>query len=119
MHIRQKLLSACQYGKTAEVKRLIAEGAPVDWQNGAGRAPLISAAHDNNMTICRELVWSLCDLKIRNEEGKTAAEVAKKKGHEVLAGYLANQAPREQVRFVSCAYDAITYSSTLLFSAWL
>ena len=71
------------------------------------------------MTIARELAWSLCDLKIRNEEGKTAADVAKEKGRHALAEYLTNQAPREQVRLASCAYDAITYSSTRLFSAWL
>ena len=84
-----------------------------------GDTPLICAAENNNMTIARELAWSLCDLKIRNEEGKTAAEEAKERGHKHLAEYLANQAPREQVRLASCAYDAITYSSTRLFSAWL
>ena len=84
-----------------------------------GWAPPHYAARNNNMTIARELAWSLCDLKIRNEEGKTAAEVAKEKGNDALAEYLASQAPREQVRLASCAYDAITYSSTRLFSAWL
>ena len=139
-------------GKTAEAKRLIAEGASVDWQdeNGTaplhiaiinghteivmlllenkcnpnvtdadGETPLICAAFRNRMTIARELAWSLCDLKIPDKEGKTAAEVAKGKGHDALAEYLANQAPREQVRLASCARDAMTYSSTRLFSAWL
>ena len=81
--------------------------------------PLIYAARHNNMTIARQLAWSLCDLKFRNKEGKTAAEVANKEGYDALAEYLANQAPREQVRLASCAYDAITYFSTRLFSAWL
>ena len=84
-----------------------------------GNTPLIYAAGNNNMTIAREFAWSLCDLKIPNKEGKTAAEVAKEKGNDAFAEYLANQAPREQVRLASCAYDAITYSSTRLFSAWL
>ena len=87
--------------------------------DNGGDTPLIYAAQSNNMTIARELAWSLCDLKIPNKEGKTAAEVAKERGHKHLAEYLANQAPREQVRLASCAYDAITYSSTRLFSAWL
>ena len=59
-----------------------------------GNTPLILAAKHNNMTVARELAWSLCDLKIPNKEGKTAAEVAKKWGHKHLAEYLANQAPR-------------------------
>ena len=84
-----------------------------------GNTPLICAARNNNMTIARELAWSLCDLKIPNKWGQTAAEVAKEKGNDALAEYLASQAPREQVRLASCAYDAITYSSTRLFSAWL
>ena len=153
LHIHQKLFKACLYGKTAEAKRLIAKGAPVDWQNPrSGRAPLhgasangkteivmlllenkcdtnatdkdgdtplIWAACRNNMTIARELAWSLCDLKIRNKKGKTAAEVAKRKGHHALAEYLANQAPREQVRLALRAHDAITHSSTRLFSVGL
>ena len=119
LHIHQKLYDACWEGNTAEAKRVIAEGAPVDLQDVDGNTPLIEAARENNMTIARELAWSLCDLKIPNKEGKTAAEMAKEKGHDALAEYLANQAPREQVRLASCAYDAMTYSSTRLFSAWL
>ena len=134
MHIHQKLFKACDAGKVAEAKGLIAEGAPVDWQNEYGQtsldmaskfgyteivmllletkcdtnvtnkdgdAPLIRAARNNNMTTARELAWSLCDLKIRNKKGKTAAEVAKERGHDALAEYLASQAPREQVRLAS------------------
>ena len=148
MRVHQQLFDACWGGKTAEAKRLIAEGAPVDWQNEHGWAPLheasgrgyleivmlllenkcnlnvtdkygstplIDAARNNNMTIARELVWSLSDLKIRNTVGKTAAEEAKERGYDALAEYLANQAPREQVRFASCACGAITHSSTRLF----
>ena len=148
LHINQKLSKAFCDGKTAEAKRLIAEGALVDWQDENGFAPLhwasykgyleivmlllenkcdanitdkdgntprIYAARKNNMTSARELVWSLCDLKIRDNKGKTAAEEAKEHGKHDLAEYLAKQAPREQVRFASCACDAITHSSTRLF----
>ena len=84
-----------------------------------GDTPLILAAYHNKMTIARELAWSLGDLKIPNKEGKTAAERANYGRGGPIAEYLANEAPREQVRLASCAYDAITYSSTRLFSAWL
>ena len=53
------------------------------------------------MDTVRELAWSLCDLEIRNKEAKTAVNVAWGKGHRALALYLANQAPREQVRLAS------------------
>ena len=53
----------------------------------------------SRLPIARELTWSLCDLKIRGKEGKTAAEKAKEEKH-ALAEYLANHAPREQVRCV-------------------
>ena len=91
-----------------------------------GDTPLIWVAHNINssfflshMIVARELVWSLCDLKIRNKKGKTAAEEAKERGRHDLAEYLANQAPREQVRFASRAYDATIHSPTRLLSAWL
>ena len=65
--------------------------------------PLILAARGNNMTIARELAWSLCDLDIRDYEGYTAAEEPEGKGHDALAEYLASQAPGEQVRLASLA----------------
>ena len=86
-----------------------------------GETPLIVAVSCNELTVARELVWSLCDLKIRDNKGKTAAEMAKQHGNDVLAEYLVNQAPREQVRFASRAHGAIIqiHSSTRLFSIWL
>ena len=162
--MHQSLRQACDDNKTAEAKRLIAEGAPLQWQmnedgqaplhwasgngnteivmlllenkcdanvttrdwltplnwdviatNEVGDTPLFNAARNNSMTVARELAWSLCDLKTRNQKGKTAAEEAKRGGCDALAEYLANQAPREQVRFASCACDVITRSSTRLF----
>ena len=130
MHIHQKLFNACRWGKTAEAKRLIAEGAPVEWQDLDGRAPLhwasfnghteivmlllenkcklsvtdnygntplIYAAKYNRMDNVRALVEAGCDITIRDYVSKTAAEKAKKHGHQAIAEYLANEAPRMQV----------------------
>ena len=85
-----------------------------------GSTPLFEAARCHKMSTCRELAWSLCDLKIRDKEGKTAADVARdsmladppghpeddwwtQDGHHSLAEYLANEAPLEQVCFASHA----------------
>ena len=135
LHIHQKLFWACVHGETAEAKRLIAKGAPVDWQydgvaplhwasafghteiamlllenkchinvtNMWGNTPLIDAAYGNKMDTVRALVEAGCDITIRGDEGKTAAERAKEEGKHAIAEYLTNEAPR--IRFHSSARD--------------
>ena len=131
LHIHQKLYSACYNGKTAEAKRFIAEGAPVDWQDGDGRAslhgasgrglteivmlllenkcdvnvtdidgdtPLIRAARNNKMDTVRALVEAGCDITIRGDKNKTAAEWARQRGYHAIAEYLTNE-----IRFRSSA----------------
>ena len=126
-------MNACGlFGETADVKRLIAEGAPVDWQDGDGDGdaplhmasawgyteivmlllenkcnlnvtdkngdtPLIYAAYNNEMGTVRALVEAGCDITIRCNKNKTAAEWAKEKGYPAIAEYLTNEAPRVQV----------------------
>ena len=80
------------------MRLLIKSKANLNITNRRGDTSLVCAAQKNNMTAVRELVWSLCDLKIPNNESKTAAEKAKEWGHKDLAEYLANEAPCEQVR---------------------
>ena len=136
MHIHQELYSACRDEKTAEAKRLIAQGAPVNWQNQYGQAPLhnasacgytkivtllldnkcnlnvtdksgdtplILAAYYTKMDIVRALVEAGCDITIRGDKNKTAAELAKQRGHHALAEYLTNEA-RVQVHSTHCAH---------------
>jgi len=62
-----------------------------------GDTPLIYAARNNKMDTVRALVEAGCDITIRGEENKTAAEWAKKKGNDAIAEYLTNEAPRVQV----------------------
>ena len=109
-------------GNHPEIVTLLVENsANLNITDNGGNTPLLEAAREKNMAVVRELVWSLCDLKVpvRSLGGQTVVEWAEKWGQDTLADYLTNQAPREQVRLASCAYDAITYSSTRLFSAWL
>ena len=118
--------AASANGMTEIVMLLLEMKCDTNVADDYGNTSLIYAARNKKMTIARELAWSLCDLKMHGHfpdashgRGKTAAERAKEEGHHALAEYLTCQAPREQVRFASCAYDAMTHSSTRLFSAWL
>ena len=92
-----------KHDRTDMMLLLIENKCDANVADAGGDAPLILAARNNYLTIARELVWSLCDLKIRNKTSKTPAEVAKEKGHDALAEYLASQAPREQVPLPSLA----------------
>ncbi len=71
MYIHQKLCSACGDGKTAEAKRLIAGGAPVDWQNGFGRTPLHEASFNGHTEIVMLLHENKCNLNATDEFGDT------------------------------------------------
>ena len=62
-----------------------------------GDTPLIYAAKYNHMDTVRALVEAGCDITIRGEKNKTAAEWAKQKGHPAIAEYLTIEAPRVQV----------------------
>ena len=62
---------ACWNGKTAEAKRLIAEGAPVDWQNGDGWAPLHEASQNGRTEIVMLLLENKCNLNVTDKKGDT------------------------------------------------
>ena len=65
--------------------------------NKYGNTPLMEAAYNNKMDTVRALVEAGCDITIRGDGNMTAAEWAKQEGHDVLAEYLTNEAPRVQV----------------------
>ena len=88
---------ASQEGKTDTARLLIESKAAVDKANKRGDTPLIIAAYFNQMTTVRLLVESGADTTIRGDENKTAAEWAKQEGHDPVAEYLVNDAPR--IRF--------------------
>ena len=62
-----------------------------------GYTPLISAAENNHMDTVRALVEAGCDITIRGNGNKTAAEWAKQMGHHAIAEYL------NEIRFHSSA----------------
>lgn len=83
-------------GSVKKMMILIKHEANLNIKDMLGNTPLMWAARKNKMACVRELVWSLCDTKIRNDENKTAAEVAEECGNHALAEYLANQSLRHQ-----------------------
>ena len=61
-----------------------------------GDTPLTSAACDNKMDTARALAEAGCDITILGQDSRSAAEWARKNGHDAIAEYLANEAPRAQ-----------------------
>ena len=71
MRIHQKLFSACAKGKTAEAKRLIAEGALVDWQNEYGGTSLHVTSYYGMTEIVMLLLQNKCNINVTTKKGDT------------------------------------------------
>ena len=71
LHIHQELRIACRYGKTAEAKRLIAGGAPVNWQTVRGSAPLHFASIWGHTATVMLLIENKCNLNVTDKLGNT------------------------------------------------
>ena len=67
----QRLLKACRKGKTAEAKELIAKGAPVDWQDEKGSAPLHTASWNGHTELVMLLIKNKCNLNVTDKKGNT------------------------------------------------
>ena len=76
---------------------MIDAGAAVDKASNFGRTALMMAAENANTDTVRALVEAGCDITIRGDKNKTAAEWAKEQGYPAIAEYLTNEAPRVQV----------------------
>ena len=118
LQIDQELLSACHHWtmSASRVRKLVAMGAPVDWQGENGCTPLRRARAEGYRGVAtglvNELVWSLCDLDnwIKTAAKKTKARAGGNKrqgvfnynplarGRHLLVEFLVNKAQREQVR---------------------
>ena len=80
---------------TAEAKRLIAEGAPVnwqnkngapvDWQNGHGQAPLHGASGGGNTETVMLLLRNKCDVNVTTEKGHTPLICATRNNNMTIA----------------------------------
>ena len=71
MYVHQELFWACHNGKTAEAKRLIAGGAPVEYQDRLGYAPLHWASNNDMAEIIMLLLENKCNMNVTTKSGDT------------------------------------------------
>ena len=72
------LVDYCRRAREREMMDL-ADGA------GDGRTALMLAAHNGHEEACQELLDAGCNFKVTCDRGLTAADYARKKGHDALA----------------------------------
>jgi len=61
-----QLIQAAEAGDTAEVQRLLAEGADIDGRDALGRTPVMAATHGNQIDTVRALIQAGADIDIRD-----------------------------------------------------
>ena len=67
---------------------LLEHGAPVNARQQAGWVPIHAAAQNGDRRMVELLLQYHADPKLTNDDGKTAAMVAREKGHEQIAALL-------------------------------
>lgn len=82
------LHSAASARNSEAARHLLEHGAPVNARQHGGWAPLHAAAQNGDRAMVELLLRHGADTKLANDEGKTAAMIAREKGHEELAGLL-------------------------------
>jgi ankyrin repeat protein len=96
------LLLACQYAPGAEVealavvRRLLAAGASVNPRGNFACTPLIVAAEHGDLPLVEFLLAAGADPDAADEEGATAATLARAQQHAEVAELLESQAPRRR-----------------------
>jgi adenosylhomocysteine nucleosidase len=83
------LHSAASARNLEAVRLLLEHGAPVNAPQHGGWAPIHAAAQNGDLPMIELLVKHGADPHLANDEGKTAATVAREKGHAAIADRLA------------------------------
>jgi ankyrin repeat protein len=79
-------LHSAASARNLEAARLLLEhGAPVNARQQGGWVPIHAAAQNGDRAMVELLLQHHADLKLANGEGKTAAAVAREKGHWEIA----------------------------------
>lgn len=82
-------LHSAASSRNLEAARLLLEqGAPVNARQQAGWVPIHAAAQNGDRAMVELLLRHKADSKLANDEGKTAAAVAREKGHPEIAALL-------------------------------
>lgn len=82
-------LHSAASARNLEAARLLLEhGAPADARQQGGWIPIHAAAQNGDLAMTQLLLRHGADPSIANDEGKTAAMVAREKGHQEIAEML-------------------------------
>jgi ankyrin repeat protein len=82
-------LHSAASARNLEAARLLLEhGAPVNARQQAGWVPIHAAAQNGDRAMVELLLKHSADPKLANDDGKTAAMVAREKKHEEIAALL-------------------------------
>ncbi len=82
-------LHSAASARNLEAARLLLEhGAPVNARQQGGWVPIHAAAQNGDRALVELLLKHHADPKLANDEGKTAAMVAREKGHQEIAALL-------------------------------
>jgi len=85
----EPLHAALALGKNAEtVRLLLAAGAPVNDAQAGGFTPIFSAVIANRRDLAEMLLASGADPHRNSDQGKTAADFARERGHAEIAAWL-------------------------------
>jgi uncharacterized protein len=85
----QPLHAALALGKNAEiVQLLLANGAPANATQAGGFTPIFSAATANRRDLAELLLAHGADPHLKSDQGKSAADFARERGHAELAAWL-------------------------------
>jgi ankyrin repeat protein len=82
------LHSAASARNLEAARFLLEHGAPVNARQQAGWVPIHAAAQNGDSPMVELLLKHRADPKLTNDDGKTAAMVAREKGHEQIAALL-------------------------------
>jgi ankyrin repeat protein len=82
------LHSAASARNLEAARHLLEHGAPVNARQQGGWVPMHAAAQNGDGPMVELLLRHGADATLTNDAGKTAAAVAREKGHEYLAGML-------------------------------
>jgi uncharacterized protein len=82
-------LHSAASARNLEAARLLVErGAPVNGRQQGGWVPIHAAAQNGDLGMVELLLGHGADPTLANDAGKTAADVAREKGHEEIAALL-------------------------------
>ena len=91
------IISASERSIRVDVQSLIELGANLNLQDGEGNTALMYAARRGYTRIVGDLLGGRADTEIVNDEGKTAADIARAHGFGDLAGNIDEYQPPERV----------------------